>query len=427
MQRLLAQLLLIAALLAGCKNDVIVPDGPPVDGYDQPAHLEITTDDLKEITSKGEYTDATFSLTGVPEKEQFTVRGRIRGRGNATWTYEKKPYRINLDEKRSIGGLPADRDWTLLAEYTDKSLLRNTYLYELARMAGVPYPVRYRHIEVTLNGEYLGIYLLAECIERSGHRIDIGEEGFIIENDNYWADEPLHFYVRHTGYYTFKYPDADREEITRIDDNYKYIKKFMESLDEALYGKDFTNPELGYRAYIDVKSFARWYLVNELLGNYDPNYYYVLPHKGAKLQMGPCWDGEWCLGLAARQQHGLGWAEPPATSPLDIELWRNEKFFARLFQDPYFLSEVRSEWAAIKPKLPGFKAIIREIAESIAEAQERNFERWPLLDEYVSVGLVALGSWEAETTYAADFFDRRVAWFDNYIAQEATLPLPASL
>ena len=68
MQRLLAQLLLIAALLAGCKNDVIVPDGPPVDGYDQPAHLEITTDDLKEITSKGEYTGATFSLTGVPRK-----------------------------------------------------------------------------------------------------------------------------------------------------------------------------------------------------------------------------------------------------------------------------------------------------------------------------------------------------------------------
>ena len=416
MKRWLMSFALLVLLTAGCKEDVIVPDGPPQGGYAPPAHLVITTDSGRQPDSKEEYVSAVFSLTEAPESEQFTVRGHIRGRGNATWTYDKKPYRIELDARKSLGSLHPDRDWILLADYCDKSMLRTAYMMELAKMAGVPYPLRYRHIEVTLNGDYLGLYVLTESIERSAHRVDIPEEGFIIENDNYWSMEPLYFSTRRLGYYTFKYPNARKEEIIRIDDNYKYIRSFMTDLEEALYGADFRDPQKGYRAFIEPTSFARWYLVNELLCNYDPNLYYVLEHRGGLLKMGPCWDNEWSLGLAGRKEHGLGWAEPPATSPVDIDLWSNEKIFKRLFDDPYFVELVRSEWAALKPKLPGFRAIICEVAESISEAQQRNFERWPVLDEYVSVGLVALGSWEAEIAYAADFFDRRVAWFDDFIA-----------
>ena len=409
-------MLLILLLMASCRGDIIVPDGPPVGGFNSPSHLIITTDNRQEVDSKEEYVSAGFSLTNASESVLFTDHGYIRGRGNATWQYEKKPYRIEFDNKHPIDGLAADRDWVLLADYCDKSLLRTAYILELARMTGVPYPVSYRHIEVTLNGEYLGLYILAECVERSGHRIDISNDGFILENTQYWGSEPLTFKSTHSGRFSIKYPNPKDESITRVSDSYYFISDYINAMEEALYGDSFTDPELGYRSYLEVESFARWYLVNELLGNYDPNFFYVLPQPGAKLQMAPCWDGEWSLGLAARNPNGLGWASPPTVSPVDVDIWNHEKYFSRLFEDPYFVSIVQSEWNTLKPKLPGFKATIAAVAKSIEEAQARNFERWPILDEYISVGLVALGSWEAEVAYAADFFDRRCRWFDSFIA-----------
>ena len=382
--------------------------------------LEIITADGAPVESKDDYVRATLTLKDGDNTLQAS--GKIRGRGNATWNFDKKPYKIKFDEKQGLCGFAANRSWTLLAEYSDKSLLRSAYMFILGRYAGVPYNVNFHHIEVTLNGEYLGVYVITDSIERNVGRIDIPAEGFIIEDDNYWFKEPLSFTSTRHCHYTFKYPDADDEEITRVSESYFYIRDFIESMEAALYGDDFADPQNGYRAYLDATSFARWYLVNELLCNYDPNFYYVLPSRETLLEMGPLWDAEWCLGLAARAENGVGWASPPATSPGDIDLWSREKYFKRLFQDPWFVSLVQAEWAALKPRLTDFKAEISAVASYIAEAGERNFERWPLLDEYVSVGLVALGSWEAEVAYAADFFERRCKWFDSFIANYENAP-----
>jgi len=396
----------------------VVPDTPeeppqPV-VLEKLPQLEITTVGGAAVDSKEDYVRATIRLSG--DNGTLEAEGKVRGRGNATWDYEKKPYKIKLDEKMSLCGFPADRDWVLLAEYCDKSLMRTAWMCALSRLAGMPYTINYQHIDLTLNGEYLGIYLLADQVERASHRVNISSDGYLFENDNYWYNEPLYFSTAtHHTYFTFKYPDADDEQITRISDNFYYIRDFMNDMETALYGPDFCDPQMGYRAYLDAESFARWYLVNELLGNYDPNLYYVLDSPGALLQMWPLWDAEWSLGLAARGEHG-GWASPPATSPVEFSVWSTEKYFARLMKDPWFVDLIRLQWADLKPLLPEFRRQMHEKAISLQKVQEANFERWPLLDEYVSVGLIALGSWEAEIAYIEDFFEKRVEWFDRFIS-----------
>lgn len=438
MKRLLRLALLatIIVLAAACSGDVIsidwrepthdgqqtndgsTPDGSNPDKPQQPAplpSLEITTAGGAAIESKRESVDAVFHLT--TPGSQTEARGRIRGRGNATWTYEKKPYKIKLDESLSLCGMPANRDWVLLAEYCDKSLLRTMWMCALSDAVGMPYTIRFQYIELTLNGEYLGIYLLSEQIEKARNRVNIADDGYIIEDDHYWGDEPLSFTNTQGKRYTFKYPDAKDEEITRVSESYYFIRDYVRNMEETLYGPSFCDPEQGYRAWLDVDTFVKWYLANELLGNYDPNFYYVMPTRGARLMMYPLWDFEWSLGLAGRAANGLGWAEPPFESPADIEIWSRDKYFERLFQDPAFVDEVRAQWATLKLSLPDVKDRVRKAAETISVAQKHNFERWPILDQYVSVGLIALGSWEAEVDYLEDFFDRRVAWFDTFITE----------
>ena len=427
MKRLLhlAVLVTIVLLAAACSGDVIIIDGsdPTPDGGkpDEPQlplplpSLDIATAGGAAVESKEDYVNATFSLT--TGEGSIETGGRIRGRGNAIWTYEKKPYKIKLDASQSLCGMPANRDWVLLADYCDKSLLRTMWMCALSEAVGMPYTIRFQYVELTLNGDYLGIYLLAEQVKKGSNRVDIAEDGYIIEDDHYWAQEPLYFSTTNGGRYTFKYPDAGDEEITRVSESFFYIRDFMRELEEALYGADFRDRERGYSAWLDVDTFVKWYLVNELLCNYDPNFYYVLPTRGARLMMYPLWDFEWSLGLAGRAASGMGWAEPPFVSPADIELWSREKYFARLFQDPAFVDEVRTQWALLKNSLPEVKDKVQKAAESISVAQKHNFERWPVLDQYVSVGLIALGSWEAEVAYLEEFFDRRAAWFDTFISE----------
>ena len=213
-------------------------------------------------------------------------------------------------------------------------------------------------------------------------------------------------------WYTFKYPDPEDGEIAAGDDSFKFITGFMNDFEAALYGDSFKEPDVGYRKYIDVETFAKWFLVQELTGNLEPNMYYVLPSREAKLQIAPVWDAEWSMGLAYREDETAGWAALPAEPDRDQQIWTKWKYFGRLFEDEYFVNAVRKEWEDFQPMLPVFRAKMAAVAENISEAQVRNFTRWNTLYWHVSVGLVRFDTWEEEVTYVNDFFDHRVKLMD---------------
>ena len=422
-RRILILVSFLATMLAACSP----VDGPVVDEPSQeiplpPApepyyapKLKLYVEDGGVIDSKDEYKNVTVELVDGYEIV-LSAEGRVKGRGNATWGYDKKPYKIKFDEKQGLFGLTANKDWVLLAEYCDKSLMRTAYMCGLAQTVGLPYPIHYHHVQLYLNGQYHGMYVLTDQVEKKNGRVDIDDDGFLFENDNYFWDEPLNFMTERREYwYTFKYPDPEDGEIVAGDDNFQFITNFMNDFESALYGDDFKNPTTGYRKYIDVQTFAKWFLVQELIANLEPNMYYVLPSRKDKLQIAPVWDAEWSLGLAYREDEYAGWAGLPTQPDRCQAIWSKWKYFGRLFEDPYFVDQVRKEWDVLKTELPAFQDKMAYVADGISPDQARNFDKWGTLRWHVSVGLVRFDTWEEEVAYVSDFFKDRVAWLDNYL------------
>jgi len=267
-----------------------------------------------------------------------------------------------------------------------------------------------------MNGKYMGLYLLTDQVEKKKDRVDIEDDGFLFENDNYFWEEPLNFMTdRRQYWYTFKYPDPEDGEIVQGDENFKYITGFMNDFEAALYGDDFKDPLKGYRKYIDVETFAKWFLVMELTANLEPNMYYVLPSRGAKLQIAPVWDAEWSMGLAYREDEYSSWAGLPAQPDRNQQIWSRWKYFGRLFEDEYFVNVVRKEWAALKQQLPAFKDRMSAVAENIREEQAANFDRWGTLGWHVSVSLIRFDTWEEEVEYVDTFFAHRIELMDSFL------------
>lgn len=378
--------------------------------------IRIDVNDGKPIESKDEYQKVTVTIKGS-EDIAYSATGRAKGRGNATWGYEKKPYKIKLDEKLGVLGLAGNKEWVLLAEYCDKSLMRTAYMFELARTVGLPYTNHYRHVQLYLNGEYVGMYLLTEQIEKKSNRVDIEDDGFLFENDNYFWEEALFFMTDIREYwYTFKYPDADDEEIVWGDKNFNFINGFLNDFEAALYGENFKDPDNGYRKYIDVDTFVKWFLVQELIANLEPNIYYVLPSRDDKLQIGPVWDAEWSLGLAYRADEYSGWEGYPAKPDREQAIWSRWKYYGRLFEDEYFVDAVRTEWHDLQAKLPAFQEKMHKVATDISTEQAQNFQRWDILNWNISVGLVHFGSWSKEVEYVENFFADRIKYLEDFLS-----------
>ena len=164
----------------------------------------IDTEDKAAITSKEEYVNAVIRVV-----EDIETRGvgdvfenpvKIKGRGNSTWTFPKKPYKIKFDEKVSLLGEPADKEWVLLANYPDKTSLRNKTAFEMGRMSSLDYTCRTHFVELVLNGEYCGTYQLGEQLKIAKHRVDVGDDGFLLEVDAKAAADDVTFRVAHINY-----------------------------------------------------------------------------------------------------------------------------------------------------------------------------------------------------------------------------------
>lgn len=417
MSRKISRIALCFVLLAifiGCKKDEPeVPVYRPT--YTFPT-VVITTENKAPVESKTVHVPCIVKYyePGDPEAK---VKGlaKIHTRGNATASYPKKPYKIRFDEKQSMGGFPENKDWVLLAMHCDHSLMRECYMHELAARIGADYPLEHKHVNVTINGKSYGTYLLIEQVERANDRVDLDDDGFIIERDGYYSGEPLYFMTDRGNPFTFKYPDANDQKIVQGDAEYNFIKDYMNKFEAALYGSNRRDPEKGYRKYIDARSWAKWYLVQELSGNMDTNHYLVMKNHGSKLQRGPVWDAEWSYGLAAAGSNG--WARPSENiKPVVQGSYRGHwTYFSELFTDPYFIGLVKEEWDKLKPQIPQIHQNMAELAKSIKASAASNFATWPILNEYTSVGLVYFGDWQKEVDYVDKFLDEHIAWFDPWL------------
>jgi len=186
----------------------------------------------------------------------------------------------------------------------------------------------------------------------------------------------------------------------------------MNEFETVLYSDNYTDPDTGYYRYIDIDSFVKWFLYQNILANMDPNRYLTKNDSDAsKVFMGPCvWDFEWSLGI--------GWYYGERPRPADYLVWTNW-YYTQLCKDPEFTARLKSLWNEGKIQIR--QSILDYISATRAElmsSQELNFRRWNILNKLVSVGGIPLGSFEAEVDCDIRFFNAHMDWLETVFNNE---------
>ena len=366
------------------------------------------------IYDKDNYVNGTITIKDYEklysDVTEFSAEMGIRGRGNSTWSFPKKPYKIKLKEKASIFGMGADKEWCLLANYADRTLLRNIVAMRMSEMCGFAWTPHMYCVHVYLNNRYLGVYTLCEHKKVSTSRVDIDvDAGDVYLEIEEQQDETTCWWTGMGVPMMFSDPEEPSAEL--LDE----VKQWFADFEASLYSDYLADPEKGYAAYIDVDSFIDYYIIQEMSKNTDGNLRkssFITKKKGGKLVMYHLWDFDLTFG-------NMGWDlhEPEGFYILTHKSDCNwgDNWFNRMAKDPVFVKKLKKRFNELVPQFQTIPAFINEQALILSKAQELNFQVWDI-NEYVDwTGCPSLGSYEAEVEFLKDFFTKRLEWMRNAI------------
>lgn len=392
------------------KNTYVISNTFRIEGKETETHgivldtglpvVFIDTENRARIVSKINYLSASLMIREAGEEYNLDkVTCSVRGRGNTTWSWPKKPYLVKLDSKASLFGMPKHKRWILLANFMDRTLMRNLVAMKVSSMTSLDWTPRCIPVELVLNGMHQGTYLLIEQVKVDKNRVKISEMtpqdnsgdaltgGYILECDFHYDNE-VQWMDPHGKCVQFeqgipfgvKYPDP--EDLTQ--EQLTYIKDYIYTTGEALYGPDFTDPEKGYSAYIDVDSFIDYWIVFEVMGNHElgnPGSVYFHKDRNGKLKAGPCWDFDWgILSYYTSPQAKTGLVNGSA-------IW-----YDRLFQDPSFKEKVKARYQELLPQLQTIPDYIDQTEQLLTQSAALNFSMWnPAEDASMNGGQIING------------------------------------
>lgn len=232
----------------------------------------------------------------------FTGTVEFKGRGNSTWReYAKKPYQIKFSKKTSVLGMPAAKKWILLANASDDSMIRTRLVYDAAEQMGFPYVTEYKYVDLWVDGEYLGVYLIGEKAEIGKNRLNLQDPaGAMFELDNGFATDEDHYFFegRLNSYFALK--EIVEEDDAHIAQAMSNFQTAMTRFTTALTSEGWENLSLDQlNAMIDVDSLARYYLMNEYVLNgesFFTSFFWYQDGASDVLHVGPLWDFDTCMG-----------------------------------------------------------------------------------------------------------------------------------
>jgi hypothetical protein len=362
----------------------------------------------------------------------------IELRGSSSQFFPKKPYGFELHDEQGAGvsfpllGMPSEEDWILNATYDDKSLMRDALAYKLGRDLG-RYAPRTRYCELIMNGEYQGVYLLVEKIKRDKERVDISKlddteisgdnltGGYILKIDKATGNSgfgfnstipPLNRKYDQMINFQYEYPKFDQIPVEQM----QYIKSYVRNFELVLKSSSYQDEKNGYRKFIDINSFVDFFIINEVTKNVDGYRLSTYMHKdkdskGGKLTMGPIWDFNLGFGNADYCEGGYstGWAynfnSICGDDGMLVPFW-----WDRFLSDRGFKDVLAVRWQDLRQGKFSTESVDHYIDSVYTVmnqgAQQRNFEKWPILNEYVWPNY----EWEQQQSY-----DLAVGWFKNWV------------
>ncbi|MDO5570904.1 MAG: CotH kinase family protein [Bacteroidales bacterium] len=403
--------------------------------------VSIHTETKGDITSKEEYVKGIASFVSKDGTEIYSDSVKIRGRGNATWNLSKKPYKIKLYNKTNLLGNSAKaKDWTLLSNMGDKTLMRNFLAFDISRMAGFEYTPSGQPVDLFLNGEYKGCYQLCDQVEVNKNRVNVEKispnaasiselsGGYFIEIDSYAYNEASWFLSSRMGTpVTIKYPDDD--EITPVQKN--YIQGHFNKFEEALYSSVYLDANSGFRRYLDLETFIKYFVLQEFTGNTDAFWSVNLyKHKGNdRFYTGPVWDFDIAFDNDFRT-YPLNNLKDTYGDPIYVYEYENSsqagqmrRIVKRIVNTSEAGKEIYNCWYNLHLKngltKDNLYSLIDKYAKEMEESQKLNFMRWDINAMVLAVP-VARGTYKAEVDYLKYYIERRIDWMNEMIGVKAT-------
>lgn len=368
--------------------------------------LYVETVNNVPIDSKDNEVDGFFSVTGMRNFNSLDKAAmEIRGRGNSTWyLHPKKPYQMKLSDKAEVLGMPKDKKWLFLAEYSDKTLMRNKIAFEMGYISKLDWTPKAEYAEVFVNNEYAGTYTITQKVEESSNRVNLGDTGYLLEIDQLERLDPDDVYFRTNDFLI----NIKEPELTYNSAQYNYVKELLNEFETVLKSDNFKNTTTGYAKYIDIDSFIDWYLISEITKNQDSKdfssiFLNVMP--GEKIKMGPLWDFDLAFG-------NVNYSD--ATNPTGFWV-KDHKWYTRLFQDPAFVNKVKSRFVYFKNNQQFILNKMDYYASYLKYAQEENDIKWNLLGTYVWPNPVVYNTYQEEVNHLKNWYTQRMDWLTTAI------------
>ena len=308
-------------------------------------------------------TDGDDVLTGTVE---------IKGRGNSTWReYAKKPYQIKFSKKTSVLGMPAAKKWILLANASDDSMIRTRLVYDAAEQMDFPFVTEYQYVDLWIDGQYLGVYLLGEKAEIGKGRLNLQDPaGAMFELDNGFATDEDHYFFegRLNSYFALKeIVEEDDEHIQQAMTNFQTA---MTRLTTALTSQGWENLSLSQlNEMIDVDSLARYYLMNEYVLNgesFFTSFFWYQDGASDVLHVGPLWDFDTCMGNKNEKV-------------TDYNASSTSVLMKKMLNIPAFYQRVQELYTRYKPVLTGMAGQVDGLRDEIGVSADLNYLRWSTL------------------------------------------------
>ncbi len=455
-------LIIMLFTLFSCKKDtpigttIVTPPNPTISikGEFMPLLVIKTTGTIAdEPKVKADMKIYVKDSVVAAENIGIEIRGAI-----SQLLYEKKSYGFetwdatNTAIPKSVLGLPAESDWILHGPYGDKTLIKNVLAYQISNNIG-RYAAKTAFVEVEINGDYKGLYVLMEKLKRDKNRIDIEKltavdndpttitGGYILKIDktagkggtshvNYTANNSFKSLYDVNGilttntktHFLFDYPS----DVTISTPQRQYITAYVQDFEKALASPNFKTDTEGYKKYIDVPSFIDFFLLTELMQNHDGYRLstYLQKERGEKLKMGPIWDLDlgfgsqsFCGGLNGISNYWVYRYNNYCAG----DTWLVTFWWKRLLEDKNFSDQVKTRWSVLRTTQfsdATLRAAIDEKANFLVQtnATKRNFARWNILDKLV-VPSNFIGTYDEEVKRMKTWLTNRAAWIDIEIGK----------
>ncbi|AZQ44222.1 CotH kinase family protein [Nonlabens ponticola] len=362
--------------------------------------------DLAEVVPKDDYVETVFTFKDSTNALFGNViEGKIRGRGNTTWQTAKKPYQIKLNESVSIAGIPAAKKWILLANYYDKTMLRNSLAFELSRLSQLEFTPDSKFYEVTLNGDSRGLYLLTEKVELQKNRIP-KKNTFLLEIEPKDRMDEEDVYVK-TEHYQFKIKEPN---LVSGEPEYQQIEDFLLKTEDAFLNAKQDN-YTAYKDYVDMDSFVDWYIIQEISRNNDASFYssvYWTWQPGEKLKIGPIWDYDIAFG-------NINYSNSYKIEGL---LFEGNDWLKYIMDDPKFIARRKERYAYFYSKKDALIKFIDDTSNMLQENAQRNHKKYNLLGRKLWPNRVARMTYEEEVNDLKDWLTKRMDYLNNEFVNE---------